>query len=102
MPFCHERFPHQAAHWCILKTLCGTELRLTFGDDEEGQRTQQLVWGAWRGEASNHIELIEERHFEFTTIGTLILPEHASYWRQLCDHQQLFTVDAHALVKSYL
>lgn len=60
------------------------------------------MWGAWRGEASNHIELIEERHFEFTTIGTLILPEHASYWRQLCDHQQLFTVDAHALIKSYL
>jgi len=60
------------------------------------------VWGAWRGEASNHIALIEERHFEFTTIGTLILPEHAFYWRQLCDHQQLFTVDAHALVKSYL
>lgn len=60
------------------------------------------MWGAWRGEASNHIELIEERHFEFTTIGTLILPEHASYWRQLCDHHQLFTVDAHALVKGYL
>ena len=78
------------------------ELRQTFGDGEEGRQTQQLVWSAWRGEASNRIELIDEKHFEFTTIDNLILPEHAAYWKQLCDHQQLFTADAYALVKSYL
>ena len=63
---------------------------------------RQLVWSAWAGEASNRIELIDERHFEFTTVGELIQPQHASYWKQLCDHRQLFTADAYAMVKSYL
>ncbi|CAL5220674.1 g2720 [Coccomyxa viridis] len=79
------------------------ELRLTFGDDEEGQNVQQTVWSAWRGEASNRRQpLIDESNFEFATIGTLDLPEHAAYWQQLCNHQQLFTADALNVVKSSL
>lgn len=91
-----------SAELLLMQALEYAELRLTFGDDEEGQHTQQLVWSAWRGEASKHTELIDETHFEYTTVGDLIQPEHASYWKQLCDHRQLFTADAYATVKNYL
>ena len=62
-----------------------------------------IVWIAWRGEASNRRQpLIDESNFDFATIGTLNLPEHAPYWQQLCNHQQPFTADALTVVKSSL
>lgn len=60
------------------------------------------MWSVWRREASNHIELIEERHFDFTTIAMLYQPRHASYRQKLCEQDQLFTAEAYAVVQNAL
>ena len=76
------------------------ELKLTFGDDEESQQIQQLVWSAWRGEASNSLQLIGKQYLEFMTSGTLYLPKHAPFWEQLCGKKGFFTAEAYAVVQA--
>ena len=79
-----------------------TELSLVFGGDMQGQRAQQQVWSAWRGEASRESVLITEEQFEYVTIGTLYGPQHADFWRRLCEHRQLFTESGFAVVQEAL
>ena len=68
----------------------------------QGQRAQQQVWSAWRGEASRESVLITEEQFEYMTIGTLYGPQHADFWRRLCEHRQLFTESGFAVVQAAL
>ena len=65
-------------------------------------KSMQQVWSAWRGEALRKTMLMIEGQVEYMTIGTLCGPQHAEFWRRLCEHRQLFIDTGFAVVQAAL